>query len=254
VYIKNFDKEDLVIYEWPASETVEPDYQKAFESKNENRYFVTIPTGYYTTAQALGDKLRRELMDTKKEDALLTMLAHTAGGQGAKPPADDSGQQKLFFDYDYQMARSRFRAKTANYAIAATTPDFFKKLGFVPTGQFKPSQDSDSYYMLFIPKKSKVTATAPPELNIYHLMKIYVDCIEETIVANTLTQEIGTVTIPDYRGQYSNVFYNLRYVPLNKNRIETIKMECRDTEGALFPLYGGHVHAVFHLRRCQLTI
>ena len=67
VYIKNFDKEDLVIYEWPASETVEPDYQKAFESKNENRYFVTIPTGYYTTAQALGDKLRRELMDTKKK-------------------------------------------------------------------------------------------------------------------------------------------------------------------------------------------
>ena len=34
VYIKNFDKEDLVIYEWPARETIGPDYQKAFESKN----------------------------------------------------------------------------------------------------------------------------------------------------------------------------------------------------------------------------
>jgi len=254
VYIKNFEKEDLGIYEWPASETVGPDYQKAFESKNVKIYDVTIPTGYYTTAQALGDKLRRELMDTKKQDALLAMLAHTAGSQGGKPPADDSGEQKLFFDYDYQKARGRFRAKNANYAIAASTPDFFKKFGFEPTGQFKPRQDSDSYYMLFIPKKSRLVATAPPELNIYHLMKIYVDCIEETIVANTLTQEIGTVTVPDYSGQISNVFFNLRYVPLNKNRIETIKMECRDTEGALFPLYGGHVHAVFHLRRCQLTI
>ena len=131
---------------------------------------------------------------------------------------------------------------------------FSKKLSFVPTGQFKPSQHCDTFYVLFIPKKSRVAATAPPELNIYHLMKIYVDCIEETIMANTLTQEIGTVTVPDYSGQYSYVVVNLRYVPLNKNRIETIKMECRDTEGALFPLYGGHVHAVFHLRRCQLTI
>ena len=181
------------------------------------------------------------------------MLAHTAGIQGGKPPTDDSGEKKLFFDYDYQKARTRFRAKTANYAIAATTPDFFKKLGFVPTGQFKPRQDSYSYYMIFIPTQSRVVATAPPELNIYHLMTIYVDCIAETIVANTLTQEIGTVTVPDYSGQF-NVFYNQRYVQLNRNRIETIKMECRDTEGALFTLYGGYVHAVFHLRRCQLTI
>ena len=144
MYIKNFDKEDLVIYEWPANETVGPDYQKAFESKNVKFYAVAIPTGYYTTAQKLGDKLRRELMDAKKQDALLDMLAHTAGGQVGERPKDDSSEQKLFFDYDYQKARSRFRAKTATYAIAAKTPDFFKKLGFEPTGQFKPSQDGES--------------------------------------------------------------------------------------------------------------
>ena len=80
------------------------------------------------------------------------------------------------------------------------------------------------------------------------------DCIEEAVVAKTLTQEIVTFAVPDYSGQYINVFFNLRYVLLNQNLIETIKMECRDTEGALFPLYGGHVHAVFHLRRCQFTI
>ena len=74
VYIKNFDKEDLVIYEWPASETVGPDYQKAFESQNVKSFDVTIPTGYYTTAQKLGDKLRRELMDTKNKMRFWTCL------------------------------------------------------------------------------------------------------------------------------------------------------------------------------------
>ena len=69
MYIKNFDKEDLVIYEWPASETVGPDYQKALESKNVKFYAVTIPTGYYTTPQQLGDRLRRELTESKIQDA-----------------------------------------------------------------------------------------------------------------------------------------------------------------------------------------
>ena len=87
------------------------------------------------------------------------------------------------------------------------------------------------------------------------MLKIYLDCIEDTIVGNTLTQELATVTIPDgQEGQIYASFGNLNYVPLNKTKIETIKMECRDTEGQLFPLYGGHVHASFHFRRCQLTL
>ena len=200
MYIKNFDKEDLVIYEWPANEKIGPDYQKAFESQNVKFYAVTIPTGYYTTAQQLGDKLRREFTESKRQDALLSMLEYTTGGRVRERPTDDSREQKLFFEYDFQKARARFRAKTANFAIAATTPDFSKNWVLC----LLASSNQVKMMILFTCSsylKSRVVATAPPEFNIYHLMKIYVDCIEETIVANTLTQEIGTVTVPDYSGQ-----------------------------------------------------
>ena len=85
-YNKNFYKEDLVIYEWPASETVGPDYQKAFESKNVKFYGVTIPTGYYPTAQQLGDKLRRELTESKKQDALFAIACTYCRRPGRQTP------------------------------------------------------------------------------------------------------------------------------------------------------------------------
>ena len=100
-----------------------------------------------------------------------------------------------------------------------------------------------------------MTAVAAPGLDIYDMMKIYIDCIEDTIVGNRLTHEIATVTVsPGKTGQFEYVFSNPNFVPLSKNVIESVKMECRDNQGKLFPLNGGHVHASFLFRRCQLTI
>ena len=57
------------------------------------------------------------------------------------------------------------------------------------------------------------------------MMKIYLDCIEDTIVGNTLTQELATVTIQDgQEGQIYASFRSLNYDPLNKTKIETIKI------------------------------
>ena len=87
------------------------------------------------------------------------------------------------------------------------------------------------------------------------MMKIYIDCIEDTIVGNMLTREIATVTLsPAKTGQCEYVFSNPNFVPLSKNVIGSIKLECRANQGKPFPLNGGHVHANILFRRCQLAI
>ena len=87
------------------------------------------------------------------------------------------------------------------------------------------------------------------------MMKIYIDCIEDTIVCNMLTHEIATVTLsPAKTGQFEYVFSNPNFVPLSKNVIESIKMESCDSYGKPFRLNDGHLHANFLFRRWQLTI
>ena len=118
-----------------------------------------------------------------------------------------------------------------------------------------PAAKPKNHFVGCVSSKRQMHGTSLPGIDLYQIMKVYIDCIEETIVANSLTQEIATVTVPNKEeGQIHVVFGNLNYVPLNKQKIETIKMECRDLYGKLFPLNGGHVEARFHFRRCQLTL
>ena len=127
-------------------------------------------------------------------------------------------------------------AKDHNYAITSAGPalsSFFPAIGFTEfhtrAGQTAPPR-SDVKYLLLLEHNTSRTAPSPPKLTTYHMMKIYLDCIEDTIVGNTLTHELATVTIPDgQEGQIYASFGSLNYVPLNKTKIETIKMECRDT-------------------------
>ena len=122
-------------------------------------------------------------------------------------------------------------------------------------GSKRPVKKLKTYFIRPIGKDAKVTAGGPPGLDFYHMMKIYIDCIEDTIVGNMLTHEIATVTLsPAKTGQFEYVFSNPNFVPLSKNVIESIKMECRDNQGKPFPLNGDHVHASFLFRRGQLAI
>ena len=243
LYLQNYSKTDLVVMEWKKLGDVRLDPIAARKSIEMTEYDVSIPAGYYSSPQKLGDRFISEFLAAKR----VRKLRETT--------------QDLFFEYNFKTARSTFVVKDHNYAITSDGPEsspFFPALGFTAS-QTKALQPvpwrKDVKEHILLQNDSSKTAPSPPKLTTYHMMKIYLDCIEDTIVGNTLTHELATVTIPDgQEGQIFASFGNLNYVPLNKTKLETIKMECRDTEGQLFPLYGRHVHASFHFRRCQLTL
>jgi len=243
LYLQNYSKTDLVVMEWKKLGDVRMDPVAARKIIEMTEYDVSIPAGYYSSPQKLGDRFITEFIAAKR----------------IRKPKEEP--KDLFFEYNFKTARSTFIAKDHNYAITSDGPEpslFFPALGFTASESkvMKPlpwSRDVKEH--ISVQHNSSKTAPLPPKLTTYHMMKIYLDCIEDTIVGNTLTHELATVTIPDgQEGQIFASFGNLNYVPLNKTKLETIKMECRDTEGQLFPLYGGHVHASFHFRRCQLTL
>ena len=220
------------------------------KSKFAKLYEITIDAGYYTSPTELGEKLCKLILETKRDNN------------------ETPVKQKLFFEHDYRKQRSRFYSKGLGIHIMSESPNFFILLGIsyfamdsidmkeifnmrTGTREKKPK----TYFIKPIEKDTKVTAVGPPGLDFYDMMKIYIDCIEDTIVGNRLTHEIATVTVsPGKTGQFEYVFSNPNFVPLSKNVIESVKMECRDNQGKLFPLNGGHVHASFLFRRCQLAI
>jgi len=249
LYIQNIpNKLDMVVGEWGDAG---PDIGQILDTKKfAKKYEVSIDAGYYASPGELGETLCKLLLQAKRDKN------------------ENPVEQKLFFEHDYRKQRSRFYSKGPGTYIMSEIPDFFKHLGFmtlfvrstdvketVNEATGKRDIKEKTYHVEEIGKNAQDTAILPPSLEVYHMMKIYIDCIEDTIVGNMLTHEIATVTVsPGKTGQFEYVFSNPNFVPLSKNVIETVKMECRDTYGKLFPLNGGHVHASFLFRRCQLAI
>jgi len=249
LYIQNVaNKLDMVVGE--CSDVNPVDKGKVDTAKFAKKYEISIDAGYYASPTELGEKLCKLILQTKRDNN--------------EAPVE----QKLFFEHDYKKQRSRFYSKGPGTFIMSESPDFFNHLGFVnftmESTDMKEvySMETKSrvkkpktYFIRSIGKDAKVTAGGPPGIDFYHMMKIYIDCIEDTIVGNMLTHEIATVTLsPAKTGQFEYVFSNPNFVPLSKNIIESIKMECCDNQGKPFPLNGGHVHASFLFRRCQLAI
>ena len=214
------------------------------------KYEISIDAGYYASPTELGEKLCKLILQAKRDNN------------------ETPVEQKLFFEHDYRKQRSRFYSKRPGTFIMSVSRDFFTHLGFANFTMESTDMEEilymeakrsikkpKTYFISSIGKDAKVTAEGPPGLDFYHMMKIYIDCIEDTIVGNMLTHEIATVTLsPAKTGQFEYVFSNPNFVPLSNNVIESIKMECRDNQGKPFPLNGGHVHACFLFRQCQLAI
>jgi len=249
LFIQNIaNKLDMVVGECDGQDPIEKG--KVDTTKFTKKYEISIDAGYYTSPTELGEKLCKLILQAKRDNS------------------ETPVEQKLFFEHDYRKQRSRFYSKGPGAIIMSESASFFIHLGFsyfamesnvtkeifnAQTGRRETKEKI--YFVRPIGKDTLVTSIGPPGLDIYHMMKIYIDCIEDTIVGNMLTHEIATVTLsPAKSGQFEYVFSNPNFVPLSKNVIESIKMECRDNEGKPFPLNGGHVHASFLFRRCQLAI
>ena len=214
-----------------------------------------VPAGYYNSPQELGDIVAAGINLVTKKTKLLPVLA-----EGALPSeenvtdlsADDERSlinPEIFFEFDHNLQKMSVACEVmAFFFYVWNKSKLFDLLGLDYDGE-------EPFQFVVQPGKVEVSKTSKhPALKTYQMMKVYVDCIEETVVANLLTQEIGTVSIPSgTSGQTLFIFPNLNYVPLNKNHLESIKMECFDQYGDPFPIHGGHVHATFLFRRSPLT-
>ena len=203
---------------------------KVDTEKFAKKYEIAFDAGYYTSPTELGEKLCKLILQAKRDNN------------------ETPVEQKLFFEHDYRKQRSRFYSKGPGTFIMSESPDFFTHLGLLnftmESTDMKEvySMETKSrvkkpktYFIRSIGKDAKVTAGGPPGIDFYHMMKIYIDCIEDTIVGNMLTHEIATVTLsPAKTGQFEYVFSNPNFVPLSKNVIESIKMVCRDNHGKPF--------------------
>ena len=213
-----------------------------------------VPEGYYESPEELSDLVAKGVnLGAKKYDH--KPILFTAGARDEFEldiNMDDEKmltQPELIFDFNHNMQQMSVKVEMMPFIIFSDSNKLFELLG-VPS--VEKTRETKNQYELYLAagETKKAPREMKPSLKTYQSMKVYIDCIEQTVVANLLTHEIGTVTLPSgTRGQTLFVFPNLNYVPLNKNHIETIKMECFDQYGDPFPIHGGHVHATFLFRR-----
>ena len=62
LYLQNYSKTDLIVMEWPKTVDLLKDPSAAFKSVDLAEYDVSLPSGYYSSAQKLGDRLISEFL------------------------------------------------------------------------------------------------------------------------------------------------------------------------------------------------
>ena len=218
-----------------------------------------VPKGYYN-AEDLGNFIAMTI-----NRAVYERTKHFESKKPHPPPRPVTKRVKLeplpvtkgclIFHYDANTQRCSFSSPNNSAALYVRGDwNLFLMLGFTVPHYPRTADRSSPRTAFYIQlKQGEITrASLPAFIGQYQTMKISVDCIKETIVANLLTQEIGTVALSEKMTGYCYFpFANLHFVPVNKERIDSIKMECRDILGRLMPIGGGPVRAIFLFRRCQ---
>ena len=66
LYLQNYSKTDLLVMEWPKTIDVLKDPNAALRSVDLAEYDVSIPSGYYSSPQKLGNRLISEFLEEKQ--------------------------------------------------------------------------------------------------------------------------------------------------------------------------------------------
>lgn len=114
------------------------------------------------------------------------------------------------------------------------------QLGFIPNTKVKFDDIPAPYPPLLV-------HGIPPEIF------IYMDVIEPQIISNASSQVARIVKTLDEKTSYGGVvvheFAHRNYLPLIKNRFQSIRMELRDSIGAFIPFVFGTSTATLHFKK-----
>lgn len=92
-----------------------------------------------------------------------------------------------------------------------------------------------------------------------YTLYVYMDCIQTQIVADTEVQLLRTIHFPSYTPNnatrvLTHIYQTPDYVPINKQYIDTIRIDIRDSSGKKIPFLAGHSLVKLHFRKVQPTL
>lgn len=101
------------------------------------------------------------------------------------------------------------------------------------------------------------THEAPHHADVFHntyTLYVYLDCIAPQIVGDSEVQLLRTIHFGSYSAKntqrvLTHIYQTPNYVPVNKQYLDTIKIDIRDSSGKKIPFLAGHSLCKLHFRQ-----
>lgn len=232
-----------------------------------HRANLKIPKGNYDNIQILLDTINNHIWkdmnnlieNLNREISDFNYVMHKATEDDLTKEKDDFFKKQLSLHYDKELRRVIVTSLSGNARLTFDT-DLVEVLGFMRGGEMENENDSNmgvgltagenlQHEQYKTANSWKIRASFPPHLQEMSVF-LYTDIIKHQYVGDSKVELLQTIPINRAADiNFVHYLYNKpQYVPVSRERFQTIAVDLRTHFGTLFNFEGGDTFIKLHFR------